>query len=74
MVYCLLDRRPIMKLDFENITYGDIVKLKSGGPKMTLSSFRASYNQVYCEWFDGGNHKKGTFVMEVLKYAEIDYS
>jgi len=32
---------------------GDVVRLKSGGPKMTVESFRSSDKQVICVWFVG---------------------
>lgn len=33
---------------------GDIVKLKSGGPVMTLSKIEQG-NTVICQWFDNDN-------------------
>jgi uncharacterized protein YodC (DUF2158 family) len=37
--------------EFEDFNVGDIVKLKSGGPNMTVDN--ASGSRVMCNWFDG---------------------
>lgn len=41
---------------------GDVVKLKSGGPHMTVDSYTAS-GKVVCVWFEDGksDDKTGTF-------------
>ena len=65
----LYQQYDIDELNFENIARGDIVKLKSGGPKMTISGFYVHQNQVYCDWFDGGTRHKSTFSIHVLEYA-----
>ena len=39
--------------EFEDFNVGDIVKLKSGGPDMTVDS--ASSSRIICVWFDAGN-------------------
>ena len=49
---------------------GDIVQLKSGGPKMTVSSVREDYRDYYCLWFKGANKEGGYFTDEVLKASE----
>jgi len=36
------------------INVGDVVKLKSGGPFMTVSIVNPT--EVYCKWFDTENH------------------
>lgn len=38
------------------IQVGDVVRLKSGGPQMTVKWVEAG--DAYCEWFDG-NKKTG---------------
>jgi len=47
---------------------GDIVMLKSGGPKMTIErSHEAGYARgVVCAWFDGGEVRIATFQQECL--------
>ena len=34
------------------IVVGSVVTLKSGGPKMTVTSLKASDGQAFCKWFD----------------------
>lgn len=53
---------------------GDVVQLKSGGPKMTiiLEDIKASgtsTGKVYCEWFFNGDVKSWKFNEEVLTPA-----
>lgn len=47
---------------------GDVVQLKSGGPKMTVSE---SYNDgtLGCVWFLGSDQKAGTFPSDALELA-----
>ncbi len=50
---------------------GDIVKLKSGGPKMTISGF--DHNLAICVWFDDNNEHKFTRIdQEALIIADED--
>jgi len=37
---------------------GDTVKMKSGGPLMTVDSF-SDDGDVWCEWFDDKNEPQG---------------
>lgn len=37
------------------IKFGDVVRLKSGGPKMTVSSVNLWDGCADCEWFDDKN-------------------
>jgi uncharacterized protein YodC (DUF2158 family) len=39
--------------EFEDFNVGDIVKLKSGGPNMTVDN--ASSSRIICKWFDSTN-------------------
>jgi uncharacterized protein YodC (DUF2158 family) len=37
---------------------GDVVRLKSGGPRMVVAEFLSNYGgsaKVYCKWFDINN-------------------
>ena len=54
---------------------GDIVQLKSGGPKMTVmrAESRASNELVYCVWFDQTGRDCGTdFPRATLVYIPAD--
>lgn len=53
---------------------GDIVKLKSGGPAMTVEQI-GSYTDpscVVCSWFAGKKSETKNFAPEALKSASID--
>jgi uncharacterized protein YodC (DUF2158 family) len=45
---------------------GDIVQLKSGGPKMTVTGFSTS-GYLYCKWFAGSKLQDGSFNPESLE-------
>ena len=50
---------------------GDTVRLKSGGPHMTVSSdVYGAPPSVSCQWFDRDTVKKGTFPVASLQMAE----
>jgi uncharacterized protein YodC (DUF2158 family) len=40
---------------------GDIVQLKSGGPKMTVSEVSELTGDVHCQWFAGSKLSRGRF-------------
>ena len=51
---------------------GDVVVLKSGGPKMTVDSYAwhgnyESKDIVICFWFDGKKKKQAQFNQDTLK-------
>ncbi len=50
---------------------GDVVQLKSGGPKMTITSVGEYYGtpMIYCMWFDGPKEQSGKFPPDTLKLA-----
>ena len=55
---------------------GDVVKLKSGGPLMTISNI-GDYSEsghakegAYCEWFEGKENKKAVFDVRILSKYE----
>jgi uncharacterized protein YodC (DUF2158 family) len=39
--------------EFEDFNVGDVVRLKSGGPNMTVGN--ASSSRIICTWFDASN-------------------
>lgn len=50
---------------------GDVVQLKSGGPKMTIDAIDkfgmgATHNQARCVWFDGTKRVEGLFELQAL--------
>lgn len=53
---------------------GDVVALKSGGPKMTVTQVGIANltgePTVWCVWFDGVKKLEDTFPPESLKVAE----
>jgi uncharacterized protein YodC (DUF2158 family) len=44
---------------------GDIVRLKSGGPGMTVEYVRQD-GQIYCHWFAGNKLEGGSFSPEAI--------
>ena len=51
---------------------GDIVQLKSGGPKMTLICVDKFSNWV-AEWFDGNDLKQAAFDPEIIERVDETY-
>lgn len=49
---------------------GDIVTLKSGGPKMTVEFTENDSKLVYCTWFDGTEKKEDSFFPDSIKIVE----
>jgi uncharacterized protein YodC (DUF2158 family) len=39
--------------EYEDFNVGDVVRLKSGGPNMTVNN--ASSSMIMCTWFDSSN-------------------
>ena len=57
------------------IKAGDVVQLKSGGPKMTVSqvgkaSMGGEMLRAWCDWFEGTKKMDGNFPLTSLKIAE----
>lgn len=48
---------------------GDVVQLKSGGPKMTVHHIHGD-GDVTCDWFIGHEQRTGTFNHDALQLAE----
>lgn len=49
---------------------GEIVKLKSGGPDMTMDGDRGSDGRIKCVWFDGATLNSSHFHEESVEYAK----
>lgn len=45
----------------EQFSDGDVVRLKSGGPTMTVEQYDDIYQQVVCSWFAGDKHERARF-------------
>lgn len=52
---------------------GDIVKLKSGGPEMTVNSWYAVGRGAFrCQWFAGKKLEVGDFQPDQLELVKAD--
>lgn len=56
---------------------GDVVELKSGGPKMTVSGYVTSnglneFAKVFCQWFVGTKLEKERFSEDSLQLCELE--
>lgn len=49
---------------------GDIVRLKSGGPDMTVDGTNQENEIVNCKWFDGSELKQSSFNRSSLEKKE----
>jgi uncharacterized protein YodC (DUF2158 family) len=59
----------------EKFNVGDIVQLKSGGPKMTVTdSVGTSDDYLRTSWFAGSKHESGMFPVAALVSATDDKS
>jgi uncharacterized protein YodC (DUF2158 family) len=56
----------------EQIKHGVVVRLKSGGPKMTVSACNSKFPLgLVCHWFIGDELRTGDFSREELEIAEL---
>lgn len=59
-----------MNTDKYRYKVGEVVKLNSGGPSMTVSGYAAGFeekgNFVEVTWFDGGRIEHSIFLEEML--------
>ncbi len=49
---------------------GTIVKLKSGGPDMTVKGFTNTSHTVACQWFAGKKLENGLFPTDSLEFVK----
>lgn len=52
------------------IKIGDVVILRSGGPRMTVDGFGMADRNVVCVWFDEKDVKRSTFSIEGLEIID----
>jgi uncharacterized protein YodC (DUF2158 family)/DNA-binding winged helix-turn-helix (wHTH) protein len=50
----------------DDFKIGDLVHLKSGGPRMTVKSVDPQNGRVYCQWFTGNTLAQDNFPIEAL--------
>jgi uncharacterized protein YodC (DUF2158 family) len=67
-----------MKTTYE-FEVGDVVTLKSGGPKMTVAAGADEIGEIRCTWFNGLNLSQSEAVSrrfdpKILKPAPLDIS
>ena len=57
----------------DQIQIGDVVRLKSGGPDMTVNGHGSgAYNgQLNCKWFDDKEEKHGWFRAATLEKVPV---
>lgn len=56
----------------EDLSKGMIVRLKAGGPDMTVNGISGTTGQVHCVWFAGKKLEQGYFAPETLVLVEHD--
>ena len=49
---------------------GDVVHLKSGGPRMTISGRMSALGELTCLWFEGKTRHSGVFGPDALVLAK----
>lgn len=54
----------------EDFEIGDVVQLRSGGPKMTVHGL-VSDGDVVCQWFEGNEVHEESFLKEALRKVEL---
>jgi uncharacterized protein YodC (DUF2158 family) len=46
---------------------GDVVQLKSGGPRMTVTGFGVGGDTVTCAWFEGTQPRQDSYLPAALR-------
>ena len=80
LLFLLLSEKFIMHLEnyqlrieqsaMEDFEIGNVVQLRSGGPKMTVHGF-APDGDVICQWFEGNAVHEESFPREALQKVEL---
>src|SRR5690349_9222943 len=61
---------PIEHTAMEDFEIGNVVQLRSGGPKMTVHGL-VSDGDVICQWFEGNAVHEESFPREALQKVEL---
>jgi len=73
-----------MEMFMEDFKVGDVVQLKSGGPKMTVNNadpsptstdgiaIPSSPRTIYCQWFAGSKLESGSFKPESITLVSAE--
>jgi uncharacterized protein YodC (DUF2158 family) len=54
----------------KELRVGTIVKLKSGGPDMTVNEWLSYSHEYTCQWFAGKKLEEGSFPLESLEVVK----
>lgn len=61
------------RMDGKNVFKpGDVVRLKSGGPLMTVHSVSENGGVAYCHWFEGGRADRASWTAVMLELVDTD--
>lgn len=52
------------------INEGDVVRLKSGGPRMTVDWVDTERGTITCSWFDGETRNQAEFGLKSVEVAK----
>lgn len=58
----------------QELKIGDVVQLKSGGPRMTIELIVDRDGTIYCVWFEKTDKKKASFSKEMLNKIDQNNS
>jgi len=61
-----------MEAQVEEIKVGDVVTLRSGGPRMTVGTAHREQGLAVCHWMDGAHPFQGEFPLIVLVRAQTE--
>jgi len=62
----LSENTPGQNINMIDFKPGDLVQLKSGGPKMTVKAIDPENGEAYCQWFVGNMLNRDYFSKEAL--------